>query len=110
MSQFTYWSCALHTKPWLKLYGLGLEPFRLAIKMALSGHKRIHAQITHNFSLLLWHHRLTWDIAFLQMEYFEAAAGGCMSLPIWIAFTYMFGRLLNYINICISEAVPSFYR
>lgn len=89
MSQFTYWSCALHTELWLKLYGLGLEQFRIAIKMAFSGPKRIDTQITHNFSLLLWHHCFTWDIAFIQTEYFEAAAGGCMSLAIWNAFTYL---------------------
>lgn len=94
MSQFTYWSCAVHTKHWPKLYGLGLEHFRLAIKMSPSGQNRIPAEIIHNFPLL-WHHCLTWDIAFLQMEYSEAAATKCMSSAIWIPFAYL-TRLEGY--------------
>lgn len=59
------------------------------MKMSLSGVNRIPAQIIHNFPLFLWHHCLTWDIVFLQMEYFEAAARECMALAIWIPFAYL---------------------
>lgn len=109
MSQFMcYMLCTQSNK--LKLYGLGLEPFRLAIKMSLSGHKRSHAQIIHNFPLS-WHHCLTWDIAFLQMDVLRQLLGVYASTYLSsFCLSYMFGRLLNYINICISEAVPSFYR